>query len=52
VALYHNLTGLMPQAPALAMSLAMQLIIYCASLPGAVLWWQRRETGRAPVETT
>lgn len=52
VALYHNLTGLMPQAPALAMSLAMQLIIYCASLPGAVLWWQRRETGRAPDETT
>ncbi|MEJ2208289.1 MAG: lysylphosphatidylglycerol synthase transmembrane domain-containing protein [Anaerolineae bacterium] len=46
VALYHNLTGLMPQAPALAMSLAMQLIIYCASLPGAVLWWQRRETGQ------
>ena len=50
VALYHNLTALMPQAPALAMSLAMQLIIYCASLPGAVLWWQRRETGQ-PVST-
>lgn len=47
VALYHNLTGLMPQAPALAMSLAMQLIIYCASLPGAVLWWQRRESEQA-----
>lgn len=47
VALYHNLAGLIPQAPALAMSLAMQLIIYCASLPGAVLWWQRRETGRS-----
>jgi uncharacterized protein (TIRG00374 family) len=43
VALYHNLTGLLPQAPALAMSLVMQLTIYVASLPGAVLWWRRRE---------
>ncbi|MGD8625105.1 MAG: lysylphosphatidylglycerol synthase transmembrane domain-containing protein [Anaerolineae bacterium] len=43
VALYHNLTGLIPQAPALAMSLVMQLTIYAASLPGAFLWWQRRE---------
>ncbi len=45
VALYHNLTGLISQAPALAMSLVMQVTIYVASLPGAVLWWQRR-TGR------
>ncbi len=42
VALYHNLTGLIPQAPAFAMSLVMQVTIYAASLPGAVLWWQRR----------
>lgn len=42
VALYHNLAGILPQAPALAMSLVMQLTIYVSSLPGAVLWWQRR----------
>jgi uncharacterized protein (TIRG00374 family) len=47
VALYHNLSGLIAQAPAVALSLAMQVIIYAASLPGAVLWWQRR---RAPEE--
>jgi uncharacterized protein (TIRG00374 family) len=46
VALYHNLTGLISQAPALAMSLVMQLTIYVASLPGAVLWWQRRDPDR------
>jgi len=43
VALYHNLTGLIPQAQALAMSLVMQVTIYVASLPGAVLWWHRRK---------
>ncbi|MBN1659523.1 MAG: flippase-like domain-containing protein [Anaerolineae bacterium] len=48
VALYHNLTGLLPQAPALAMSLVMQITIYVASLPGAVLWWRRREAPPAP----
>jgi glycosyltransferase 2 family protein len=42
VALYHNLAGILPQAPALAMSLVMQLTIYVSSLPGAVLWWRRR----------
>jgi uncharacterized protein (TIRG00374 family) len=42
VILYHNLTGLVGQAPAFAMSLAMQLIILVASLPGAVLWWRKR----------
>jgi len=42
VALYHNLTGLIPEAPALALSLVMQVTIYVSSLPGAVLWWQRR----------
>lgn len=47
VALYHNLTGLISQAPALAMSLVMQVTIYIASLPGAVLWWQRR-TDKSP----
>jgi uncharacterized protein (TIRG00374 family) len=45
VALYHSLTGLISQAPALAMSLVMQVTIYIASLPGAVLWWRK---GRVP----
>jgi hypothetical protein len=40
VALYHSAAGVLPQAQALAMSLAVQLIIYFASLPGAVLWWR------------
>jgi uncharacterized protein (TIRG00374 family) len=44
VALYHSLAGLIPEAPALAMSLVMQVTIYVSSLPGAVLWWQQRET--------
>lgn len=48
VALYHNLTGLLPQAQALAMSLVMQMTIYVASLPGAVLWWRKRDD--APAE--
>jgi uncharacterized protein (TIRG00374 family) len=47
VALYHNLAGLIAQAPAVALSLVMQVIIYAASLPGAVLWWQRRRTPEA-----
>lgn len=42
VALYHNLAGVLDPASAFAMSLVMQVIIYAASLPGAVLWWQRR----------
>lgn len=42
VVLYHNLTGLLGQAPAFAMSLAMQLTILVASLPGGVLWWKKR----------
>jgi uncharacterized protein (TIRG00374 family) len=42
VALYHNVAGILSQAEALAMSLVMQLTIYIASLPGAVLWWRRR----------
>jgi glycosyltransferase 2 family protein len=46
VALYHNLAGILPQAPALAMSLVMQLTIYVSSLPGAVLWWRRRGQAR------
>ena len=46
VALYHNLTGLLPQPEALAWSLTIQVILYLASLPGAVLWWRRRETRR------
>jgi hypothetical protein len=48
VALYHSLTGLIPEAPALAMSLVMQVTIYVASLPGAVLWWRQRDTTPAP----
>jgi uncharacterized membrane protein YbhN (UPF0104 family) len=42
VALYHNLAGVLAPAPAFAMSLVMQVIIYAASLPGAVLWWRRK----------
>jgi len=48
VALYHNLAGLIPEAPALALSLVMQVTIYLASLPGAVLWWRKRETQSPP----
>ena len=43
VALYHNLTNLLSVAEALAMSLVMQVNIYVASLPGAVLWWHKRQ---------
>jgi uncharacterized protein (TIRG00374 family) len=42
VALYSSLTGLLPASDALAMSLAMQIIIYAASLPGGVLWLVKR----------
>jgi len=42
VALYHNLAGIAAPAAALALSLAMQLVIYVASLPGGVLWWRKR----------
>jgi uncharacterized protein (TIRG00374 family) len=45
VALYHNLAGLIDEPQALALSLAMQVIIYASSLPGAVLWWRRRQVG-------
>ena len=44
IVLYTELAGLLPEASALAMSLAMQFIIIVASLPGGVLWWRRRET--------
>jgi hypothetical protein len=44
VALYHNLAGIIAEAPAFAMSLVMQVIIYLASLPGALLWWRRRDS--------
>lgn len=47
VALYFGLAGVLSPAEALAMSLAMQLIIYVASLPGAVLWWRKRKTPQA-----
>jgi uncharacterized protein (TIRG00374 family) len=43
IVLYSELTGLVPAASALAMSLAMQFIIIVASLPGGGLWWQRRQ---------
>lgn len=42
VILYHSLAGLLDQATAFAMSLAMQLVIFVASLPGGVLWWRKR----------
>lgn len=42
VALYYSLTGLLSASDALAMSLAMQVIIYASSLPGGVLWWGKR----------
>lgn len=44
IVLYTELSGLLPETSALAMSLAMQFIIIVASLPGGVLWWRRRET--------
>ena len=47
IVLYYELAGAVPsEASALAMSLAMQLIILAASLPGGVLWWQKRQTPR------
>jgi hypothetical protein len=53
VALYHGLAGVLPQAQALAMSLAVQLIIYFASLPGAVLWWRKpRAPGTETAESS
>jgi uncharacterized protein (TIRG00374 family) len=42
IILYTELAGLLPEASALAMSLAMQFIIIVSSLPGGVLWWRRR----------
>jgi len=42
VALYFSLAGLLSASDALAMSLAMQVIIYTASLPGGVLWLQTK----------
>jgi uncharacterized protein (TIRG00374 family) len=43
IVLYHDLAGVVPnEASALAMSLAMQMIILAASLPGGVLWWRKR----------
>ncbi|MFC2037749.1 lysylphosphatidylglycerol synthase domain-containing protein, partial [Chloroflexota bacterium] len=45
IVLYYELAGIVPgEATALAMSLAMQLIILVASLPGGVLWWERSRT--------
>ncbi len=41
IVLYTELTGLVPPGTALVMSLAMQLIIILASLPGGVLWWRK-----------
>lgn len=36
----------------LIMSLAMQAIIIVASLPGAILWWQKRDTTPSPAPST
>jgi hypothetical protein len=43
VLLYSVIGGVTGQPQALAMSLMMQVIIYVASLPGGVLWWQTRK---------
>jgi uncharacterized protein (TIRG00374 family) len=52
IVLYKDLAGAVPSAaPAFAMSLAMQVIILASSLPGAVLWWQRRATAPASVQS-
>jgi uncharacterized protein (TIRG00374 family) len=48
IVLYYELAGaVVDPAAALAMSLAMQAIIIVASLPGAVLWWQKRQPSGA-----
>jgi uncharacterized iron-regulated membrane protein len=50
IVLYVELAQLGGSAPdafaasVLIMSLAMQAIILVSSLPGAVLWWRKRET--------
>ncbi len=43
VLLYSIIGRVAGQPQALAMSLAMQVIIYIASLPGGVLWWRARK---------
>jgi uncharacterized membrane protein YbhN (UPF0104 family) len=44
IVLYYDLAGAVADpASALAMSFAMQAIILSASLPGGVLWWQKRQ---------
>jgi uncharacterized protein (TIRG00374 family) len=43
VLLYSIIGGVTDQPQALAMSLVMQVVIYIASLPGGVLWWQTRK---------
>jgi uncharacterized protein (TIRG00374 family) len=52
IVLYYELAGAVPDpASALAMSLAMQLIILVASLPGGSLWWFKRQSS-AEIEVT
>jgi uncharacterized protein (TIRG00374 family) len=51
ITLYYNLTGLIPEAQAFAMSLVMQATIIVSSLPGAILWWQKRATTPSPVQS-
>ncbi len=43
VLLYSVIGRVTGQPQALAMSLVMQVVIYIASLPGGVLWWQARK---------
>jgi uncharacterized protein (TIRG00374 family) len=43
VLLYSVIGRVTGQPQALAMSLVMQVVIYIASLPGGVLWWQTRK---------
>jgi uncharacterized protein (TIRG00374 family) len=43
VLLYSVIGGVTGQPQALSMSLIMQVVIYIASLPGGVFWWQTRK---------
>lgn len=49
IVLYKELAHVVSSdAPVFAMSLAMQVVILASSLPGGLLWWQRREARTSP----